>query len=259
MSNTGFISELQHFSTGDGPGIRTTVFFQGCNLHCEWCHNPETIPLKGSVLQYKNGEKKISGSLMTVQGVMEYILEDMDFYKASGGGVTISGGEPLLQPEFCRALASACNSHQIDVILDTAGNVPYEAFEQVLPYIKTIFFDLKANCIEDYKQRTGGSFDLIIDNLKQLVENEVDVVVRIPVIPGHNDSMGYMEKYADILLDCGIKRVDLLPFHRLGSSKYTALGRDDYRYKDIKTMHKDELRPFISLLKDRGLDAKIDG
>ena len=178
MSKTGLVSEIQHFSISDGEGIRTTVFLQGCNLHCKWCHNPETISMSGSVLRYRMShsetalpyEEKISGRKMTVEAVMKSILEDVNFYEASGGGVTLSGGEPLLQSDFCLEICQQCKEQGISVIVDTAGDVPYENFEKILPYVKTFLYDLKATGEEDYKKYTGGHFERIRNNLYKLIQ-----------------------------------------------------------------------------------------
>ena len=218
MSKVGFVSKLQHFSTGDGPGIRTTVFMQGCNLHCEWCHNPETIPIEGSRLCYQTGTE-ISGTRMSLEKVMDFISEDREFYEASGGGVTVSGGEPLLQADFCRDLCRECKEQGIPVILDTAGNVPFLWFEKLLPYVRCFYFDIKACCAEDYRERTGGDFSLVYQNLCELIRRGGEVTVSIPVIPGHNDNAEAMRKTAELVKAAGGEKVRLLPFHRLGSSK----------------------------------------
>ncbi len=253
--NKGFISDIQHFSTGDGEGIRTTVFFQGCNLHCPWCHNPETIPLCGTTLNYPN-LTKISGKEMTLDEIMKCILDDLDFYKESGGGVTFSGGEPLLQSEFCRELAKSCRSADINVIVDTAGCVSYDKFEHVIPYTDTFFFDLKAVNADTYHNVTGGSFELIYDNLKRLAVVS-NVVVRIPVIPDHNSSEDIMQKYAVLLENILIKRVDLLPFHRLGSSKYEALGLK-YNYSNYKSSRAENIAGYENIFKAHGISCMIE-
>lgn len=301
MCNLGLISDLQHFSTGDGDGIRTTVFMQGCNLACLWCHNPETIDIGGSLLFYEtlcvncrrcekvcpnsvhtfvdgkhlinrdlcklvdNCEKvcpqnalKISGKQYELNQVMEYILEDVDFYERSNGGVTISGGEPLLQIDFCVGLAKACFEKKISVIVDTAGNVPFEYFQRIIPYTKTFFLDFKANSEAEYREKTGGSLQLVLDNLKKLIDLNSDVVVRIPIIPSHNDTVEYMEKAADILKGLGVEKVQLLPFHRLGTAKYKALDKE-YVYAETKPVSQEKAIELLSVFKRDDFICKIDG
>ena len=283
---TGQISAMQHFSTGDGPGIRTTVFFQGCNLRCGWCHNPETIPRKPVLLLYKNlcaakscgrpcaaacpsgaravknahpetdparcalcggcaracptGALMLSGVETTLGEVMDFIDEDAPFYEDSGGGVTLSGGEPLLQPEFAAEIGRACRERGYSLIIDTAGNVEYEAFRAVAPYTESFYFDLKGASDDDYKSFAGGSFDLTLKNLRALVSDGCDVTVRIPVIPGYNDSEDYMRSLSDIILRAGAAKVSLLPFHGFASGKYGALGKA-YPYRNQRSQTDEEL------------------
>ena len=218
---TGMVSEIQRFSVGDGDGIRTTVFMQGCNLRCPWCHNPETIPMEGARLVYKHlpDEVKISGKHMTVGEVFDIVVQDMEFYKKSNGGITLSGGEPLLQVDFCVELARKCRDNAISVIIDTAGDVPFESIEKVIPFTDCFYYDLKCD-IDDYK-KIGANGQRVFDNLLRLASIS-KVVARLPIVPGFNDGM--METLAEFLSTTAITEVHLLPFHRLGSGKYKALG-----------------------------------
>ncbi len=230
------VSSIQHFSTGDGDGIRTTVFLKGCNLYCPWCHNPETIKKEASVLSYPTGNV-INGALAEIDDVVREAAEDIDFYD-DGGGVTISGGEPMLQAEAVSELIKALGEIGISVIVDTAGCVPYSEFEMLNDSVQTYFFDLKAANEDDYK-KIGGDFKLVRDNLKRLIDDGRNVRVRIPLIPGFNDSLSYSEEMCGVLKSIGAKDIDLLPFHRLGSGKYDGLGIK-YAYADVKPMTRDE-------------------
>lgn len=227
------VAAIQHFSVGDGPGIRSTVFLKGCNLHCPWCHNPETISPKPQLLVYKASGKKISyGRNMTVNAVMEDVLQDIDFYKASGGGVTVSGGEPLLQSDAAAELCGELQKHGIHTILDTAGNVLWENIETVLPYTDCFFFDWKTPDPHVCANVIGGDFDRIFENLHRLLETGCEVHVRMPFIPGVNDQPEDWQRSADRLNKIGAKYIDILPFHRLGSGKYEAMGLS-YPYTDV--------------------------
>lgn len=296
----GLISRIQYFSTGDGPGIRTTVFFQGCNLRCQWCHNPETIPTHPVLLYYDNrcvncglcttvcptgahtfqegqhyfnrslcrtsgacvdicmnGALELSGKWMTVDEVAEMVAQDEDFYKESGGGVTLSGGEPLLQPKFCAAFASECKRRGIHVLLDTAGNVDYTHFETVLPYIDEVYLDLKGADESRVREATGSSLTLVYSNLKRLIAAKVPVRVRVPIIPGHNDTPQDAEKMAMLIREAGTQAVDLLPFHRLGSGKYRALGQK-YSYESTLPPDKNTMEALRLTFLANGIEVKIE-
>jgi len=296
------ISDIQHFSTGDGPGIRTTVFLKGCNLRCLWCHNPETIS-KDKQLQYfdqlctrcggceracpvgvhkvaaqvghlldrkkciacgdcetscPEGALRLCGKELSVEAVMSYILEDKEFYQISGGGVTLSGGEPLLQPDFCAAIARECKISQLHVIIDTAGNVDYEAFQAVIPYTDVFYFDVKAATEHDYQEWTGGSFKKTMENLTRLINDGCEVVVRIPIIPGYNDSPEYCEKMAKEIKSAGAKQVHLIPFHRMGTGKYHALGKM-YSCENINPPSKEHMEKLKEIFDRYILYCKLEG
>lgn len=292
------VSRIQHFSLGDGPGIRTTVFMQGCNLRCRWCHNPETISLSETQLYYENrcthcglcekicpqnaisfkdGIKKtdrnlctncalcekvcpqsaiaVSGKTLGTDEVFAEIMSDYDFY-ASSGGVTFSGGEPMLFADFVAEIAKSCKEKNIHTLVDTAGCVKFCEFEKVIPYIDMFYFDLKASNEEDFKEYCGGDFLLVTDNLKKL-NRCADVTVRMPIIPGYSDSKDYIEKCAQILSDCGVDHCDILPFHRLGSSKYTALNME-YKYQDTLPPTKEKMEELKNVMKNHGIECRIE-
>ncbi len=291
------ITQIQRFSVGDGPGIRSTVFFKGCNLHCPWCHNPETISPKPQLMLYKSrcvlcgscaqicdkheigaeghnlrrklclscgecanvcaaGALSLCGMKRTVPQLMDTLLEDRDFYQASGGGVTLSGGEPLLQAEVCTELAAVCKKAGINVLLDTAGNVSRDAFDKVLPWIDMCYFDLKSGREAGYSA-FGGSLSRTIENLTY-VAGKVQTVARIPVIPGFNDSPQEAERMAELLKQTQIVRADLLPFHRMGAGKYEALGLG-YAYAEEESMKPSHLDTLLDIFRCCGLHASKGG
>lgn len=235
------ISNIQHFSTGDGPGIRTTVFFKGCHLHCPWCHNPETLSPKPQELYFESARKSVLyGRYMTVAEVVDEIMEDEDFYKVGGGGVTVSGGEPLLQSEGVAALASVLKGKGIPTIVDTAGDVPWECFRHVLDVTDAFYFDFKTHSKEIYSRVIGGDGERIYQNLCHLISEGRDVHVRIPLIPDVNTSEDACREMCKQLLAAGVVQVDLLPFHRMGSSKYDALGLP-YAYRSQQPLTQKEI------------------
>ncbi len=292
----GNISHIQRFSVGDGPGIRSTVFFKGCPLHCLWCHNPETIPSRGVLLFYKslctgcgkcadvcknnvhtvqNGDHavrfekcihcgecvracpqnalEINGKEMSVDDILSVVLQDADFYAASEGGVTLSGGEPLYQPEFCVELARALSENSVRVLIDTALQADESVVRAIMQYADEFYVDIKANSEEDYRKLVGGSLEKVLKNIKLLIDNGKSVTVRIPVIPGHNNSLEYMKKTAEKLRDTGVLNIDLLPFHSLCVSKYNSMGRR-YAYEGVESLSKRDIEPLLKAFD--GFNAK---
>lgn len=244
------ISRIQHFSVGDGAGIRTTVFCKGCNLRCPWCHNPETWLAAPQTLYYEQlGRQECCGVQMEIAEIVREILEDRDFYEESGGGVTISGGEALLQAKAVAALSKALKEERISVLVDTAGCVPYEAFESVLPYVDGVLYDYKSAREEDYRSVIKGEFALVRKNLERLLMDGAKVCVRIPLIPGFNTDEASVRMIGMDLRRLGIKEADLLPFHRMGSGKYKALGWE-YPYRNTEPLTKKELEMIQNLLEE---------
>lgn len=245
-----FVSDIQHFSVGDGPGIRTTVFLKGCNLRCPWCHNPETISREPVTLTYSRAGKTVTyGRTMTVQAVLEEVMEDVDFYRQSGGGVTLSGGEPLLQHEAVAALANALKGKNIPTLLDTAGCVPWAHFEEVLPFVDTVFFDWKTGDPAFMKASIGGDLSLVRDNLTRLLRVHPDVHVRIPLIPAVNTDEAQVAAMIADLRTAGAQTVALLPFHRLAVGKYEAMGKP-YPFRDTPPLSTAEVEKLSRLYRE---------
>ena len=251
----GVIFHIQKFSVHDGPGLRTTVFFKGCNLRCRWCHNPESwlpnpqmmrftekctgcglchgvCPTKGENCTLCGlctevctpGARSISGKVCTTGQVMAQIHADRAFYEKSGGGVTFSGGECMLQPEFLSALLKACREEGISTAVDTAGNVPYERFAEILIDTDLVLYDIKCITPALHRTFTGVDNSLILENYRRLLADGARVWVRIPVVPGFNDSMDEMGKLRAFLEENRPEKLELLPYHDLGTGKFAAAG-----------------------------------
>ena len=234
------VSCIQRFSTGDGPGIRTTVFLKGCNLRCPWCHNPENVLPEPQTLIYKSSNKSVTyGKMMNIDDIVNDVVEDIDFYKQSGGGVTLSGGEPMLQAEAAGELSRKLKQKGVDTLIDTAGCVPFKNFYHVLDFVDTYYFDYKTADAEEYKTINGDK-TVVLENLKKLVHIGKNIHARIPLIPDFNTSEKDCENICRDLLYAGVKYVDLLPFHRLGLSKYDALSLD-YAYKNTQPQSREEI------------------
>ncbi len=240
------VSHIQHFSLGDGLGIRTTVFLKGCNLHCPWCHNPETLTEAPVTLTYPNAGMTVhAGQWMEVADVAGAVLADQDFY-GNDGGATISGGEPLLQAQGVAQLCRTLRQAGIHTVIDTAACVPWASVEAVLPYADCFYVDWKTWDAANYRTVIGGDMALVTDNLRRLTALGADVHARVPVIPGFNDALADAEKIAEQLAACGVKHVDLLPFHRLGSGKYAAMGTD-YAYRDTQPPSREQLQALADI------------
>ena len=243
------VSNIQHFSTGDGPGIRTTVFLKGCNLRCPWCHNPETISPSLQILNFKAACRTQSyGEKMSMERLLGELIEDEDFYRAGGGGVTFSGGEPLLQAAGVAKAAGALQARGISVVVDTAGCVPWECFAAVLDVVDLFYFDYKTPDPEIYRKVIGGDRGRVFDNLCRLIESGAKVHVRVPLIPGINTSEGDCTRMCEQLRRAGVTRVDLLPFHRMGLGKYEALGLP-YAYADVQPLTPSEVAAIAEIYK----------
>ncbi len=215
------------------------------------------------------GARKVVGNEMTIDEVMAGILKDRAYYEESGGGVTFSGGEPLLQAESVIALAQRCADEGIHTALETAGHVPWTVFEAVLPWIDLLYFDLKHIDSDAHKTHTGVSLELILDNLKRIgapgsviTDNSGRVrpgkiVVRIPVVPGVNASREIVERmFAFLAAETAVRTVELLPFHRFGVTKYEGLGLP-YAMKDVENMSKAECEPFAEAGRAMGLTVTV--
>ena len=171
---------------------------------------------------------------------MGEILADKEFFDLSGGGVTLSGGEPLMQPEGSKALLSACKTEKVHTAIDTAGNVPWSAFERVLPVTDLFLYDIKAFSADLHQRGCLAGNERILENLVALSRASASIIIRIPVIPGYNNSKSEMEALAKYLARIsGIQKIELLPFHRLGAAKYAALGIED-RTKGLATLRQDD-------------------
>ena len=244
----GSIFDVQHFSVSDGPGIRTTVFLKGCNLRCRWCHNPESQSGTLEMMLYPekcmgcgrcrgrendltfvcyHGARTVAGATVTVDALLEELLADRPFYETSGGGVTLSGGECMLQIEFLEAVLRKLKENGVHTAVDTAGHVPYESFLRILPYTDLFLYDVKCMDSARHAEYTGVPNERILSNLARLLGSGVTTWVRVPVIPEVNDTVEEMERIRRFLDASGRpERIELLPYHTVGEGKYEALMRE---------------------------------
>lgn len=244
----GLIFNIQRFSIHDGPGIRTTVFLKGCNLKCTWCHNPESQSPKKEILFYAekcarcgrcesipvedadficfNGARELCGKEMTAEEVLSVVTKDRAFYENSGGGVTFSGGECMLQLDFLAEMLKLCKEKGLHTAVDTAGHVPWESFQRILPYTDLFLYDIKSMDSAIHKKYTGVENGLILENLTRLLRAKATVCVRVPVIPSVNDTVEEMKRINAFFEENGYPAdLELLPYHNMGENKYEALGK----------------------------------
>jgi len=248
------IFNIQKFSLHDGPGIRTSVFFKGCNLKCQWCANPESQSFEREILHETSGER-VYGHFYTVDQLMDEILKDKPFYEKSGGGVTLTGGEPFLQHEFVSLLCCELKREKIHIAAETAGHINKDIFDNLAGLMDFIYIDFKHYNPQSHFEGTGISNSLIIENIRGLGKRNLDFVVRIPIIPGFNDSLEDAKSFADYLNEMEVQFVELLPFHQLGENKYK-YADIEYKYRNIPGISSESLSDYKKILINAGVILK---
>lgn len=225
QSVVGRIFDIQRFSTHDGPGIRTVVFLKGCILRCRWCCNPESQSYQIQTMR-TDGRTKTVGRDVTVGEVMERVMRDQPYYRRSGGGLTLSGGEALCQTEFSYALLSEAKRYGLNTAVETTGCLPYHMIEPMLPLLDTVLMDIKHVNSLKHEEFTGLRNELILSNARRIAESGVRLVIRVPTVPGFNDTEEEIASIARFAASLpGVRELHLLPYHRLGSDKYSGLDR----------------------------------
>ncbi len=299
---TGFVFDIKKYAIHDGPGIRTTVFFKGCPLQCQWCQNPESWKREPE-LGFRTGRcvrcgqcaevctrqaitftedqsstdankcnlcgecvdacmagaREIIGRQMTVGQVMTEVEKDVVFYDQSGGGVTFSGGEPLMQPEFLLALLNQCQTQGIHTAVDTSCCAEPQILERVGEKTNLFLCDLKHMDSDIHKRFTGVENNLILDNIKRLSEAGKEIIIRIPVIPGFNDDQTNIEatgKFAASLP--GVSGIDILPYNRGGREKSARLSAG-FKLMQTETPDEEKMNSIAKSLNNYGFEVKIDG
>ncbi|MDY6315411.1 MAG: glycyl-radical enzyme activating protein [Clostridia bacterium] len=257
LDTKGRIFDIQRFSVHDGPGVRTIVFLKGCYLRCKWCCNPESQ--KFEIEQMNRGGKiQTVGEDKTVREIMETVERDRVYYRRSGGGLTLSGGESLVQHEFAAALLRAAKETGINTAIESTACAEYSRIEAILPYLDTYLMDIKHINSDKHREFTGRSNELILENAKKLANEKCNLIVRVPVIPTFNDTPQEIYDIAAFARSIGVKEIHLLPYHRLGTDKYTALGRE-YLMGHIDLIPKEKIATLQNVASSVGLICKIGG
>jgi pyruvate formate lyase activating enzyme len=296
----GVVFDIQRYSLHDGPGLRTNVFLKGCPLHCGWCANPESHDIQPELALFahkcivcgqfseecpakwqhdkNNGWDKASankysartticptkaihwiGKRRTAGEVMQEVLRDAPFYE-DGGGMTLTGGEPTMQPLMAKALLRLAKVEGISTAMETCGYTQWTVLESLLPYLDHILFDLKHIESKVHRAFTGVGNERILTNLRHLMKLHMSLTIRIPLVPGFNTSVESLQAIAEfvVALKGAVRSVDLLPYHTLGKTKYQALGRQ-YPWKDHKRLSNEEIERLANVLESYGLTVNIGG
>lgn len=292
----GMVFNVQPFSLYDGDGIRTTVFMKGCNLRCYWCHNPESWSSKPQLMMFKNkcigcgeclnvcrhskdGHIAIftdecdmcskcvsecyaeaiqkSGYEITVLELKNILAKDIDVFTQSKGGVTFSGGEPLLQLEFLLNALKMCKEQGINTAMESAVSVPWKKLERVLLYVDTLFCDIKIIDEQKHITATSQSNKFILENIMKMSEYGVNLRLRVPVIPDFNDDVDSMKDIA-YFVDSLPKRhtVELIPFHGLCVGKYEALNKQ-YKAKKLVTPSREHMEELMKPFEKNKISVRI--
>ncbi|MBP3918727.1 MAG: glycyl-radical enzyme activating protein [Clostridia bacterium] len=254
----GRIFDIQKFSVHDGPGIRSIVFLKGCVLRCRWCCNPESQNWEIETM-LQNGVKKTIGYEITVGEVIEEVLKDMPYYRRSGGGVTLSGGETLCQPEFARALLYACHENGMNTAVETTLCAEWDVIAPFLPLVDTFLVDIKHMDSAKHKEFTTQPNELILANVRRLAKANANIIVRVPVIPTFNDTPEELHAIASFAYEeLGVSEMHILPYHRLGYDKYVGLGRA-YPMGELPSPDKDKMEMLRRICASTGILCHIGG
>ncbi len=258
LNTKGRIFDIQRFSVHDGPGVRTIIFLKGCFLRCKWCCNPESQKYEIEKM-YFDGKEKIIGRDVTVAEIMEEIEKDRIYYRRSGGGVTLSGGESLAQADFAADLLKACKERGINTAIESTGCAGFDKIQKLLPYLDVYLMDIKHTNSEKHKQFTTQPNELILENARKIAENANKLIIRVPVIPTFNDTEEEIRGIAEFVKSLpNVNELHLLPYHRLGEDKYKRLGRE-YEMHGVDLIPDSHIARLKEVVENCGLVCQIGG
>lgn len=254
----GRIFDIQRYSIHDGPGIRTIVFLKGCALKCKWCCNPESQSFDIEPMKV-NEKEKIIGRDVTVAEVMDEVMKDIHYYKRSKGGLTLSGGECLLQPEFAAALLKAAKANGIHTAIESTAIADFKVIEKILPNLDLFLMDIKHLDSNKHKEYTTQPNERILQNAMRIAMTGQSLIIRVPVVPTFNDTPGEIRAIAEYARALpGVEELHLLPYHRLGRDKYDGLGRG-YDLSDIEPPSNEWMELLKVEAEKTGLKVQIGG
>jgi pyruvate formate lyase activating enzyme len=247
----GLIFDIQEFSIEDGPGIRTTVFMKGCPLRCQWCHNPESQSSVSQMMHSAGGDR-LAGVEYTSDELAERLNRQATLLRAGQGGMTFSGGEPLMQAAFIAEIIDRLD--RMHIILDTSGYGTRRALLMLLKRVQLVYYDLKLADAGAHRFYTGRGNRLILENLQIVSASRVPIVLRVPLVPGVTDTVENLSAIAAIARNLpGLVRVDLLPYNRAAGAKYPAVGLP-FQPSFVEDQ---PVNPRLDLFEQAGLEARV--
>ncbi|MFP4024121.1 MAG: glycyl-radical enzyme activating protein [Thiohalospira sp.] len=260
------IFDIKHFAVHDGPGIRQTIFLKGCPLNCWWCHNPESqnqnpeTYIQTNKLEGKTFKKEASvGYQISDEELFRIIEGDRIFFEESGGGVTFSGGEPLIQPDFLFEILIRCKKNNIHTCIDTTGYATEKTIKKIAEVSGLFLYDIKIIDNELHQKYTGVPVKQILNNLKWIDQHHQNVVLRFPVIPGITDTKKNISEIKSFIKSLkNINRLDLLPYHNISNGKY-AKFKKEIKMGNIQPPSDDLMNTLKSEFETIGLKVGIGG
>jgi pyruvate formate lyase activating enzyme len=269
------IFNIQRYSLNDGHGIRTVVFFKGCPHRCPWCANPESMsgkihrvrreakclrcqPCLNDAQECPSGAMELIGQNITLEALLQQILKDEVFYRTSGGGVTLSGGEVLMQAEFATQLLQRLQALGINTAVETAGDASQAQVLALAEHCDQVLFDLKIMDAEAAKHQLNINLPRVLANFTALVQRGVNLIPRLPLIPGYTLSTENMAQVLAFLAPFGLQEIHLLPFHQYGEAKYTLLGRE-YAMRGVAAPTELQIAPLQAMAQQAGYRVIIGG
>ena len=264
---SGIIFDIKHFAVHDGPGIRTTVFFKGCPLKCAWCHNPESINPNPEIIKTvrmiegkRFHQESVVGRKISVEELMYEIEKDRIIMEESKGGVTFSGGEPLMQPDFLKAILQVCKDKAIHTVVDTSGFASEAGLKKIIPLTQLFLFDLKTLNPELHYNEVGVPLEKVLNNFKLIKDYGNRIRLRIPVIPGFNFTDENLDLYLEFIANnkLNLEGVHLLPYHSIANHKYIKVGKTN-NFKNKSSLDKKDLLDWMNKISEIGIPVSPEG
>lgn len=274
------VFNIQRYSIHDGSGIRTMIFFKGCPLRCPWCSNPESQSSKREIMRKESlcikcvsdsakdcldtpescptNALEWVGKYMSVEEIVDEVKKDLVFYDASGGGVTLSGGEILMQKEFMVNLLKALKALGIHTAIETSGHGEYKYLLEASKFLDEILFDIKIINEDNFRNIIKGIASLIKENFIKLIKTNANVTPRVALIPKYTDTKENIKDIIKFLSDNNVYKVNLLPFHQYGSSKYKSLNRE-YKLEDLELLKDNEVEIIKNVFIEAGFSVNVGG